>query len=67
MLDAKYIRTNPEIVSEGLAKRNSQVNLDEFLALDQKRREIIQEVEQLKGKRNTVSQDIAKLKKEKKD
>ncbi|NLB41346.1 MAG: serine--tRNA ligase, partial [Clostridiales bacterium] len=67
MLDAKYIRANPEIVSEGLAKRKSQVNLDEFLALDQKRREIIQEVEQLKGKRNTVSQDIAKLKKEKKD
>ncbi len=67
MLDAKYIRANPEIVSEGLAKRNSQVNLDEFLALDQKRREIIQEVEQLKSKRNTVSQDIAKLKKEKKD
>ena len=62
MLDAKYIRANPEKVSEGLAKRKSQVNLDEFLALDQKRREIIQEVEQLKGKRNTVSQDIAKLK-----
>jgi seryl-tRNA synthetase len=67
MLDAKYIRGNPEIVSEGLAKRNSQVNLDEFLNLDQKRREIIQEVEQLKSRRNRVSQDIAKLKKEKKD
>lgn len=67
MLDAKYIRANPEIVSEGLAKRNSQVNLEDFLALDKERREIIQEVEQLKSKRNTVSQDIAKLKKEKKD
>jgi seryl-tRNA synthetase len=67
MLDAKFIRANPDAVREGLAKRNTEVNLDEFLSLDQKRREIIQEVEQLKNKRNTVSQDIAKLKKEKKD
>lgn len=67
MLDAKYIRSNPEAVSEALAKRNSKVNLDDFLALDQKRREIIQEVEQLKNRRNTVSQEIAHLKREKKD
>ncbi|HHY81298.1 MAG TPA: serine--tRNA ligase [Clostridiales bacterium] len=67
MLDAKFIRSNPEAVSEALAKRHSQVSLDEFLALDQKRRELIQEVEQLKNKRNTVSQEIARLKREKKD
>lgn len=67
MLDAKFIRANPEIVSEALAKRNSQVNLDEFLALDQKRRGMIQEAEQLKSKRNNVSQEIAKLKREKKN
>ena len=67
MLDARFIRANPETVSEALAKRNSQVNLNGFLALDQKRRELIQEVEQLKNKRNTVSQEIARLKREKKD
>jgi len=67
MLDAKFIRSNPEAVSEALAKRHSQVSLDEFLALYQKRRELIQEVEQLKNKRNTVSQEIARLKREKKD
>jgi len=67
MLDAKFIRSNPEAVSEALAKRNSKISLDEFLALDQKRRELIQEVEQLKSRRNTVSQEIARLKREKKD
>jgi seryl-tRNA synthetase len=67
MLDARFIRANPETVSEALAKRNSQVNLNGFLALDQKRRELIQVVEQLKNKRNTVSQEIARLKREKKD
>ena len=67
MLDIKYIRSNPEIVSEALEKRNAQISLDEFLDLDKQRREFIQEVEQLKNKRNTVSQEIARLKREKKD
>ena len=35
--------------------------------LDQKRREYIAQAEQLKSRRNTVSQDIAKLKREKQD
>lgn len=67
MLDLKYIRSNPEIVSEALAKRNSRISLDDFLALDRQRRDNIQEVEQLKNKRNKVSQEIARLKREKKD
>ena len=67
MLDARLIRSNPEAVSEALAKRNSQISLDDFLALDQERRAIIQEVEQLKNKRNNVSQEIARLKRDKKD
>ncbi len=67
MLDIKYIRTNPDIVSEALEKRNAQISLDDFLNLDKQRREFIQEVEQLKNKRNTVSQEIARLKRDKKD
>ena len=67
MLDAKFIRKDPEAVRAGLAKRNTKVNLDLFLSLDEKRREIIRKAEQLKNKRNTVSQEIARRKKEKKD
>lgn len=67
MLDAKYIRSNPEGVRAALAKRKKEVNLDKFLALDEKRRNMLSEVEQLKNKRNVVSQEIARLKKEEKD
>ncbi|HZK34991.1 MAG TPA: serine--tRNA ligase [Bacillota bacterium] len=67
MLDAKQIRNNPDRVREGLAKRAEEVNLEDFLKLDEDRRTILAEVEQLKNKRNIVSQQIAKLKKEKQD
>jgi len=67
LLDAKYIRQNPELVAERLAKRGAKLNLDEFLKLDESRRGLILEVEQLKSRRNKVSQEIAKLKKNKED
>jgi len=67
VLDPKLIRSNPDLVKEALAKRKEDINIDEFLALDEKRREYIAKTEQLKSKRNTVSQEIARLKKENKD
>ena len=67
MLDIKYVRSNPDEVRAALKKRNSSINLDEFLELDEKRRLIIAQVEQLKATRNRESEEIAKLKKEKQD
>lgn len=67
MLDIKYVRSNPDEVREALRKRNSSISLDEFLELEEKRRVIIAEVEQLKATRNRESEEIAKLKKEKQD
>ncbi|NLI60778.1 MAG: serine--tRNA ligase [Clostridiales bacterium] len=67
MLDPKYIRENLDIVKEALKKRKEDIDLDKFIVLDQKRREYIAQAEQLKSRRNTVSQDIAKLKREKQD
>lgn len=65
MLDIKLIRENPDLMREKLAARNMQTdNIDKILAYDMTRREIIGEVEQLKGRRNVVSQEIAKMKKE---
>lgn len=63
MLDLKFVRQNPEVVQEALAKRNANLSLDSFLELDARWREKIAEVEKLKNKRNTVSQEIARLKK----
>jgi len=64
MLDLKFVRSNPEIVKEALGKRGNKGSLDEFLKLDEQRREKLVLVEQLKNRRNTVSQEVGKLKKE---
>jgi seryl-tRNA synthetase len=64
MLDIKLIRENPEYVKEKLALRgNLHTLVDNILELDKKRRELIQEGERLKSVRNSVSQEIARLKK----
>jgi len=64
MLDIKKVRQNPEIVVEALKKRGANLSLDEFLRLDEKRRKLLVDVEQKKFKRNTVSEEIGRLKKE---
>jgi len=46
---------------------NNLEELDRFTSLDLKRRELLQEVEQLKNRRNVVSQEVARLKKAKED
>lgn len=67
MLDARFIRENISLVEEALKNRNAQVDLDKFLKLDEERRELIGVSEELKKTRNTVSQDIGRLKREKQD
>lgn len=68
MLDAKFVRAEPEKVRQALLNRNMDTKmLDEFLALDEQRRKKLYEVEQLKAERNAVSEEIARMKKENKD
>jgi len=64
MLDAKLIRDQPELVKTMLAKRHIQFPLDELLQSDQKRRALITEAQELKHKRNVVSEKIASEKKQ---
>jgi seryl-tRNA synthetase len=65
MLDIRRIRNNPEEVKRIIAGRGEAyiAFIDEILGLDEKRREILVQVETLKGKRNSVSAEIPKLKK----
>ena len=63
MLDVKFVRENPELVEAGLKKRGMEMGLDNFLALEKKRRQTLGEVEQLKSRRNKVSETIAQKKK----
>ncbi|MDI9442224.1 MAG: serine--tRNA ligase [Firmicutes bacterium] len=68
MLDLRMIRQNPEKVREGLRKIGEDTaQVDQILALDEKRRSMLTEVEQLKAERNTVSDEIARMKREKQD
>ncbi|SFB26561.1 MULTISPECIES: serine--tRNA ligase [unclassified Bacillus (in: firmicutes)] len=68
MLDLKHLRNNFEEVKELLKHRGEDLtDLGKFEDLDVRRRELIVEAEQLKSKRNDVSQQVATLKREKKD
>ncbi len=67
MLDLKFVRSNPQKVQEALASRGAKVSLTEFLQLEEQRREKLYIVEQMKNRRNLVSEDIGRLKKAGKD
>ena len=67
MLDIRTIRTNPDEVKRRLAKRGQTYRIDEVIVLDEKRRELLAQVEDLKSKKNKVSEEVAKLKKAKQD
>lgn len=68
MLDIKLIRDNPAAVKASLAKKGVKPEtVDEVLAIDIKRREIIGTVEAIKAENNKKNPDIARLKKEGKD
>lgn len=64
MLDIKRLRNNFEEIKEKLAHRGEDISeLDHFGELDERRRKLITEVEELKHKRNEASEQIPKLKK----
>lgn len=67
MLDIKRIRNNPDEVKKAIELKKENSNIDEFLEIDEKRREILKELESLKNTRNKESENIAKLKREGKD
>ena len=68
MLDVKRIRKNYEEVKERVEFRGKgDFGLSELKDIDEKRREILAEVEKMKNRQNTVSRQIPKLKKEGKD
>lgn len=67
LLDLKFIRSHQEEVKEALAKRNNDFDLDQVVAWDEQRRSLIAESEELKSRRNTLSQEVGKLKAAKKD
>ncbi|MDA8084209.1 MAG: serine--tRNA ligase [Nitrospiraceae bacterium] len=67
MLDSRFVRENVEEVRAALKKRGYDFPLQEFLALDEKRIRLLRETEELRNRRNVVSEEIGRKKREKTD
>ncbi|OQY55733.1 MAG: serine--tRNA ligase [Desulfobacteraceae bacterium 4572_88] len=63
MLEIKFVRQNLSEVQQMLSRRGDTADLDTFRDCDEKRREILFEIEDLRHRRNTVSEQIAEKKK----
>ena len=63
MLDIKLIRSNPDFVKERLSTRDKAYSkmIDEILAVDEERRALIKELEDLKAEKNRISKQIGVL------
>ena len=67
MLDIKFIRDNKDLVKEAIKKRGMKLDIDEFLTLDEEKRRLLLEVEELKHQRNKANDEITTFMKEKKN
>ncbi len=67
MLDIKLLRDDPEAILAALERRNNPLDIAPILALDESRRALVYEAEQLRAEQNRASGEIAKLKKAKQD
>src|ERR1700742_258139 len=64
MLDLKLLRSDPERVKAALARRGAGGEVDELLALDGRRRELLPQVEDAQAERNAASKRIGEIKRE---
>lgn len=67
MHDLNHFREHLDVFADMAKKRGIALDLAGFRALDKERRELITSTEQLKAQRNKASEEIARLKKEKKN
>lgn len=60
MLSLQFIRENPDIVRAAIKNKSTKIDFDAFLALDDKKKNMQQEVETLRAKRNELSASMGK-------
>ncbi|WP_019566159.1 serine--tRNA ligase [Agrobacterium sp. 10MFCol1.1] len=58
MHDIKWIRENPEAFDAALARRGAEPAASSLIALDEKRRSVIQSLQDMQSRRNAASKDI---------
>jgi len=64
MLDARFVRENPDAVRAALAARGSTWDVESFLALDERRRALIAKTEAFQARRNEASKQIGQIMRE---
>jgi seryl-tRNA synthetase len=62
MHDIKWIRDNPQAFDHGLARRGLAPQAEQLLAADERRRALIQKLEQAQARRNQASREIGQAK-----
>ncbi len=67
MLDLKFVRANMDLMTRMLNERGYELDLSRFRFLDDKRRSVLTDLEELRHERNTVSDKIAVMKKQGED
>ncbi|MCK9310035.1 MAG: serine--tRNA ligase, partial [Candidatus Cloacimonetes bacterium] len=63
MIDIKFIRNNIELVRAAIHNKNEKADVDALIIIDENRRKLQFEFDNLKAKQNNVSQTIARKKK----
>lgn len=64
MLDPRFVRENIDVVRDALRKRGYEIDLSYFLNLEEERLRLLRESEELRNKRNVVSEEIGRLKRQ---
>ena len=67
MLDIKLIRKDPQGIEAKLKTKDPEIHLGSILALDERIRHVISEVEELQAKRNALSKEIGNRKRKGED
>lgn len=67
MLDPRFVRENIDILKNALQRRGYDIDLSTFMAMEEERLGLLKEAEQLRNRRNVISEEIGRLKKEGKD
>lgn len=58
MLDIKFIRENKDVVQAGAKKKHVDINIDELITLDDKRKEILSSLEKKRAEQNAISEKM---------
>ena len=64
MLDARLLRDQPDVVEAGFRARGETVSLTEYRKLDAQRRRVVQELDELRARRNRASEAVAQAKRQ---